>query len=68
MIGVFTSFAVGLDWSLAGALSYVGLGEVARGIGGTLTMTLSSVSATVPFFIMLIVLLIRPAGLLGSKT
>ena len=68
MIGVFTSFAVGLDWSLAGALSYVGLGEVARGIGGPLTMTLSSVSATVPFFIMLIVLLIRPAGLLGSKT
>lgn len=68
MIGVFTSFAVGLDWSLAGALSYVGLGEVARGIGGPLTITLSSVSATVPFFIMLIVLLIRPAGLLGSKT
>ena len=68
MIGVFTSFAVGLDWSLAGALSYVGLGEVARGIGGPLTMTLSSVSATVPFFIMLIVPLIRPAGLLGSKT
>ena len=68
IIGVFTSFAVGLDWSLAGALSFVGLGEAARQIGGPLTMTLSSVSATVPFFIMLCVLLVRPAGLLGSKT
>jgi branched-chain amino acid transport system permease protein len=67
MIGVFTSFAVGLDWSVAGALSVVGLGDWARGIGGLLTMTLSSISGTVPFLLMLIVLLVRPAGLMGSR-
>lgn len=67
LIGVFTSFAVGLDWSVAGALSVVGLDGWARGVGGVLTMTLSSVSGTVPFLLMLIVLLVRPAGLMGSK-
>ncbi|MBA1147731.1 branched-chain amino acid ABC transporter permease [Ectothiorhodospiraceae bacterium WFHF3C12] len=67
LIGVFSSFAVGLDWSLAGALDVVGLGEWARGVGGLLTMTLSSISATVPFLLMLIVLLLRPAGLMGAK-
>ncbi len=67
LIGVFTSFAVGLDWSLAGLLSVVGLGDWATRTGGLLTMTLSSVSGTVPFLLMLIVLMVRPAGLMGSK-
>ena len=67
LIGVFTSFAVGLDWSLAGLLGTVGLGDWAREVGGLLTLTLSSVSGTVPFLLMLIVLLVRPAGLMGAK-
>lgn len=67
LIGIFSSFAVGLDWSLAGALDWVGLGEWARGVGGLLDMPLSSISGTVPFLLMLIVLLVRPAGLMGSK-
>ncbi|MBY0430161.1 MAG: branched-chain amino acid ABC transporter permease, partial [Rhodospirillales bacterium] len=53
LIGIFTSFAVGLNWSLAGLLSGVGLGDWARGVGGLVTMTLSSISGTVPFLLML---------------
>ena len=67
IIGIFTSFAVGLDWSLARVLATIGLGDMARDIGGPLIVPLSSVSGTVPFLIMLCVLLVRPAGLLGSK-
>lgn len=67
LIGVFSSFAVGLDWSLAGLLDNVGLGTWARDVGGLLTLTLSSISGTVPFLLMLIVLLIRPAGLMGER-
>lgn len=67
LIGLFSSFAVGLDWSLAGLLSWVGLGEWARSVGGLFTLTLSSVSGTVPFIVMLIVLLVRPAGLMGER-
>lgn len=67
MIGLFSSFAVGLDWSLANLFSFVGLGEWARSIGGLLTLELSSISATIPFALMLIVLLVRPAGLMGER-
>ncbi len=67
MIGLFSSFAVGLDWSLANLFSLVGLGEWARSIGGLLTLELSSISATIPFALMLIVLLVRPAGLMGER-
>jgi branched-chain amino acid transport system permease protein len=67
MIGLFSSFAVGLNWSLAGLLSYVGLGDWARSIGGLFTLSLSSISGTVPFLLMLIVLLVRPAGLMGER-
>lgn len=67
MIGLFSSFAVGLDWSLASLLGLMGLGDWARSIGGLLTLQLSSVSATIPFALMLIVLLVRPAGLLGER-
>ncbi|ARB46838.1 branched-chain amino acid ABC transporter permease [Alloalcanivorax xenomutans] len=67
LIGVFSSFAVGLDWSLASLFSLIGLGDWANSLGGLVTMPLSSISATVPFLLMLIVLLVRPAGLMGSK-
>ena len=67
MIGLFSSFAVGLDWSLAGPLSWVGLGDWAIDMGGLFTLTLSSISGTIPFLLMLIVLLVRPAGLMGER-
>ena len=67
LIGLFSSFAVGLDWSLAGLLSLVGLGEWAQGIGGLLTTQVSSISGTIPFVLMLLVLLVRPAGLMGDR-
>ncbi len=67
LIGLFSSFAVGLDWSIAKALDVVGLGGWAQSIGGLMTLELSSVSATIPFALMLIVLLVRPAGLMGER-
>jgi len=67
LIGLFTSFAVGLDWSLAGLISVLGLGDWARDLGGVFTLTLSSISGSVPFLLMLIVLLVRPAGLMGDR-
>jgi branched-chain amino acid transport system permease protein len=67
LIGLFSSFAVGLDWSIASMFDVVGLGDWARSVGGLLTLELSSVSATIPFALMLIVLLVRPAGLMGER-
>jgi branched-chain amino acid transport system permease protein len=67
LIGVFTSFAIGLDWTLAGVLDLVGLGDLARSAGGIFSLKLSELSGTVPFLLMLIVLLVRPAGLMGDR-
>ena len=67
MIGLFSSFSVGLNLSLAGLFGLFGLGDWARSIGGLMTLQLSTVAASVPIFIMLIVLLFRPAGLMGEQ-
>lgn len=67
LIGVLTSLAVGVDRSLADALALMGAGEWARSVGGLLTLKLSSLAATLPFALMLLVLLFRPSGLMGDK-
>ena len=37
-----------------------------RAGGGLLTLKLSSLSATIPFALMLLILLVRPSGLMGE--
>lgn len=66
-IGLLTTLTVGLDWTLAGALAPLGLSEWAASVGGPFAITLSSLTGSLPFIIMLLVLLIRPAGLLGER-
>jgi branched-chain amino acid transport system permease protein len=67
LIGIITSLAVGVDASLADLLGLVGAREWAQGVGGLLTLKVSSLAATLPFAVMLLVLLVRPSGLLGEK-
>jgi branched-chain amino acid transport system permease protein len=67
MIGLFISFSVGLNWSLSDLFALVGLGPWAREVGGLFTLQLSTVAASMPFLLMLLVLLIRPAGLFGDR-
>lgn len=67
LIGVLTSLAVGVDRSLADLLAVVGAGAWAGRMGGLLTLKLSSLAATLPFALMLLVLLVRPSGLMGDK-
>lgn len=66
MIGLFASFAVGLNWSLADAFVGVGIGA-ARTWGGLFDVKLSTVSGAIPFAVMFLILLLRPAGLLGER-
>ena len=63
----FISFAVGLNWSLAKLLGFVGLGEWATSVGGLLTLEISTIANSLPFLLMLLILLIRPAGLMGDR-
>jgi branched-chain amino acid transport system permease protein len=67
LIGVFSSFAVGLNWSPADGLALLGLGDWARQAGGVLTTKISTLAGAIPFAVMLLVLLLRPAGLMGER-
>ncbi|MEZ5818769.1 MAG: branched-chain amino acid ABC transporter permease [Hyphomicrobiaceae bacterium] len=67
MIGVFISFAVGIELSLADLFGLVGLGAWAESVGGLLTLKLQSIANSMPFLLMLLILLIRPAGLMGDR-
>ncbi len=67
LIGVVTSLAVSVNASLADLLDSFGLGDWAREVGGVMTLQLSSLAATLPFFLMLLILLTRPSGLMGEK-
>ena len=67
LIGVITSLAVSIDRSLADLLALFGAGAWAESVGGLLTLKISGLSSTLPFVLMLLVLLFRPSGLLGEK-
>ena len=67
LIGLISSFAVGVDLSLATVLGLFGAGDWAQQAGGLMTLKVSSVAATIPFALMLLILLIRPSGLMGEK-
>ena len=67
LIGIITSLTVGVDASLADLLGFVGARNWAEGIGGLFTLKLSSLAGTIPFALMLLILLVRPRGLLGEK-
>jgi len=67
LIGVVTSLAVAVDATLADAFALVGARAWAEGVGGLLTLKVSSLAATIPFALMLLILLVRPTGLLGEK-
>jgi len=66
-IGLLTSFSVGLDFSVADVAALVGLHDAVAALGEIMTTKLSTYSAAMPVLLMLIVLLVRPAGLMGER-
>ena len=67
LIGLVTSFSVGMDFSLADIAGLFGLGPFVSSWGALATTDLSVFSAGMPMLLMLLVLLIRPAGLMGER-
>lgn len=67
LIGNISSLAVSIDANLADLFAIFGAREWAEGVGGLLMLKVSSLSATLPFALMLLILLVRPNGLLGER-
>jgi branched-chain amino acid transport system permease protein len=68
LIGVIQTFAVALDQSLLGALATLGV-NVGSGMPGysVLKLTISQVAPILPYLFLVLILIFRPKGLLGTR-
>jgi branched-chain amino acid transport system permease protein len=66
LIGVIQTFAVALDYSLGGALAALGL-KIGDGTHTLLTLTLAQVAPILPYLFLVLILIFRPKGLMGTR-
>jgi branched-chain amino acid transport system permease protein len=67
-IGIVQTFAVALDHSLLGLLASAGLAPPAGFFHSLLGITIAQMAPVLPYFLMVAVLLLRPAGMAGNRT
>jgi branched-chain amino acid transport system permease protein len=68
LIGVIQTFAVQFDYSLAGMLRGMGVAVGDAAAGNTLLkLTLSQVAPILPYLFLVLILIFRPKGLLGTR-
>jgi branched-chain amino acid transport system permease protein len=68
LIGVIQTFAVGIDYSLMGAVSNVGITITPQTFGFALwKLKISQIAPILPYLFLVLILIFRPKGLLGTR-
>ena len=68
LIGLLQTFAVSLDWSVASGLANFGIMVPPTNYAyPVLTLTLSQVAPVLPYLLLVLVLIFRPRGLMGTR-
>ena len=68
LIGILQTFAVALNYSLTDLAAAVGIGLSARSAFADLwTVTVAQVAPILPYLLLILVLIIRPMGLFGTR-
>ncbi len=68
LIGMLQTFAVALDWSLLGPLGHLGVRVAPDFVAyRLLSLTLAEVAPILPYLLLVLVLILRPRGLLGQR-
>ena len=68
LIGVLQNFAIALDWSLAGMLGAVGIVVTEHTpLYSLWKLQLSQVAPVLPYLLLVLMLIFRPKGLLGTR-
>ena len=67
LIGVLQTFAVALDYSLAERASALGVASRRRSDYSLLKLTISQVAPILPYLLLVLILIFRPKGLLGTR-
>ncbi len=68
LIGMIQTFAVALDWSLLGPLAKIGL-QISPELPfyRLLSLTLAEIAPILPYILLILMLIFRPKGLLGTR-
>ena len=66
LIGVIQTFAVALDYSVGGLLGGLGM-KVGEGSHSLLGLTLAQVAPILPYLFLVLILIFRPKGLMGTR-
>ena len=68
LIGMIQTFAVALDWSLLGPLAKIGL-QISPELPfyRLLSLTLAEIAPILPYMLLILMLIFRPKGLLGTR-
>jgi branched-chain amino acid transport system permease protein len=68
LIGILQTFAIGLDWSLGGFLGVIGIAVNEQTPMYSLwKLQLSQVAPVLPYLLLVLMLIFRPKGLLGTR-
>jgi branched-chain amino acid transport system permease protein len=68
IMGLVQTFAVVIDWSLGDALSPIGIALSSDTLlGELLTVPMARIGPLLPFLMMILILLFRPRGLMGTR-
>ena len=68
LIGLLQTFAVSLDWSFVGGLANLGVTVPPDAFGfPVLSLTLAQVAPVLPYLLLVLVLIFRPRGLMGTR-
>ena len=66
LIGVIQTFAVALDYSVGGLLAGLGI-KLGEGGHSLLGLTLAQVAPILPYLFLVLILIFRPKGLMGTR-
>jgi len=68
LIGVIQTFAIALDWSLAGGLGKLGIAVTAQTpLYSVWKLQLAEIAPVLPYVLLVLMLIFRPKGLLGTR-
>jgi branched-chain amino acid transport system permease protein len=68
LIGILQTFAIALDWSLAGMLGTVGIAVTEQTpLYSLWKLQISQIAPVLPYLLLVLMLIFRPKGLLGTR-
>jgi len=68
LIGIIQTFAVGLDYSVVGAIKSLGISLSPNASDNSLMkLTISQIAPILPYLFLVLILIFRPKGLLGTR-